>query len=239
MKVESNINHRIKLKICGLRRIEDIHIVNQYMPDYAGFIINFPKSFRSLTPEEVKNLSCKLNPEIVSVGVFVNEPLENVISLLENGMIDMAQLHGNESEYYIRKVKEETGKPVVKAFLVQNTEDLRPALDSPADYILLDAGRGGGKAFDWEILHSKRIERPFFLAGGLSPENLEEALEKVQPYAVDMSSGVETDRWKNKAKIQKVKDILNKFNESQLKRRENRCQEVDLADMGDSIFQRR
>ena len=201
-------NHRgTKIKICGLRRREDILAVNEAKPDYCGFIIEFPKSFRSVTADEVRNLVKDLLPEIQPVGVFVNAPMELVRSLLDDGTLALAQLHGQEDEAYIRELKIYTDKPIIKAFSIKTAEDIEEALKSPADYILLDQGNGGtGKTFDWSLI--PEIRRPFFLAGGIGVANLEQAVRKIYPYAVDLSSSVETEKWKNPAKIRQVVDIV-------------------------------
>ena len=201
---------KTKIKICGLRRREDILAVNEARPDYCGFIIEFPKSFRSVTADKVRELVKDLSPEIKGVGVFVNAPVEFVSGLLNEGTLALAQLHGQEDEAYIRKLKKLTDKPIIKAFSVKTSEDIEKALQSPADYILLDQGSGGtGMTFDWSLI--PKIERPFFLAGGIGSENLEQAIREIRPYAVDLSSSVETDKWKDPEKIRNVVDIVRKY----------------------------
>ena len=196
-----------RIKICGIRRPEDIELVNRYRPDFIGFIIDFPKSHRSITPQVAKKLGSKLEPGIKKVGVFVNQPIEKAILLLKEGTIDIAQLHGNESADYIRQVQKETGKKVIKAFEIHSEDDFKKALHSPADYLLLDQGKGGGKTFDWSLI--KEIpDKPWFLAGGLSAENLKNAIETIKPWGVDISSGVETDGCKDEAKIREVMKII-------------------------------
>ncbi len=201
-------NHiKTKIKICGLRRREDILAVNEAKPDYCGFIIEFPKSFRSVTAEEVRNLVKDLIPEIQPVGVFVNAPMELVRELLDDGILAIAQLHGQEDEACIRELKTYTDKPIIKAFSIKTAEDIKKALQSPADYILLDQGGGGtGKTFDWSLI--PEIRRPFFLAGGIGAANLEQAIREIHPYAVDLSSSVETEKWKDPVKIRQVVDIV-------------------------------
>lgn len=203
-------NHtKTKIKICGLRRREDILAVNEAKPDYCGFIIEFPRSFRSITEVQVRELVQELSAKISAVGVFVNAPIELVSGLLNDGTLALAQLHGQEDESYIRELKKITGKPVIKAFSVKTKEDIEKALISPADYILLDQGSGGtGKTFDWSLI--PKIRREFFLAGGIGAENLRQAVQKIRPYAVDLSSSVETDRWKDPVKIRQVVDIVKK-----------------------------
>ena len=197
----------VKIKICGLRRLEDIETVNYCRQDYAGFIVNFPKSFRSVTAEELNELTAKLDKNITAVGVFVNAPEELPAQLLNEGIIGMAQLHGQEDEDYIRRLRKLTRKPLIKAFSVKSEDDIKKAVKSSADYILLDQGSGGtGQAFDWTLI--REMNRPFFLAGGIGPDNLERAIQEIHPYAVDLSSSVETDRWKNPEKIRRVVDIV-------------------------------
>ena len=151
MTVE-NFN-KTKIKICGLRRREDILAVNEEKPDYCGFIIEFPKSIRSVTADEVRELVNDLSPDIQPVGVFVNAPMELVKALMDEGTLAMAQLHGQENESYITELKAHTDKPVIKAFSIKTADDMENALQSPADYILLDQGSGGtGKTFDWSLI---------------------------------------------------------------------------------------
>lgn len=204
---------KAKIKICGLRRREDILAVNEAKPDYCGFIIEFPKSFRSVTVDEVRDLVKDLIQEIQPVGVFVDAPMELVRSLLDDGTLALAQLHGQENESYIRELKTYTDKPIIKAFSIKTAEDIEKALQSPADYILLDQGGGGtGKTFDWSLI--PEIQRPFFLAGGIGAANLEQAIREIYPYAVDLSSSVETEKWKDPTKIRQVVDIVRKMKET-------------------------
>ncbi len=188
----------MKVKICGLSRPADIEAVNQYQPDYAGFIINFPKSHRNCTPEQVQALHAQLSDSIPAVGVTVNQPLKTVAALLEQGVIDIAQLHGQEDEAYICELKRRTGKPIWKAFRIRSADDLDAARASSADMILLDNGYGTGETFDWTLVRG--IGRPFILAGGLCESNISDAA-KMQPDAMDISSGVETNRVKDPEKI--------------------------------------
>lgn len=204
-------SEKVRIKICGLRREADIEAVNRFKPDYAGFIVEFPKSFRSVSEKKLKVLTEQLSRDIISVGVFVNAPEALPARLLNEGIISMAQLHGQEDEQYIRNMRELTDRPLIKAFSVKTEEDIRNARESTADYVLLDQGKGGsGKVFDWSLI--REMDRPFFLAGGIGPDNLEKAVTQIQPYAVDLSSSVETERWKDPEKIQQVVDIIRKIN---------------------------
>lgn len=196
-----------KIKICGLRRPQDILIANRYKPDFAGFIIDFPKSHRSISGQEVKNLRQNLDHRIPAVGVFVDQPVQKVIDLLTDGTIDIAQLHGKESPEYINEVQKSTGKKVIKAFEVKSSEDIVSALESPADYLLLDQGKGGGETFDWSLI-TEKIDRPWFLAGGLTVDNLQQAIDTVHPWGLDISSGVETNGVKDEEKVKEVVSIV-------------------------------
>ncbi len=195
----------MKIKICGLRRIEDIDAVNEAKPDYAGFILS--EGFRrSIDLMKMRELKERLSKEIPAVGVFVNEDPDRISKLLLEGVIDLAQLHGNEPEEEVIRIRESTGKPVIKYVRAADAAQIEGWLGSSADYLLFDSGTGTGKTFDWSVLGG--IERPFFLAGGLSAENLEEAYHRVNPFAADLSSGVETDGWKDRDKIlQAVKKV--------------------------------
>ena len=200
---------RTKIKICGLKRPEDITYVNEAKPDYCGFIIEFPKSSRNVTGDQVRTLTANLHPDIISVGVFVNASPERVEELLLDGTIQIAQLHGQEDEDYIRRIQRNTRHQVIKAFSVKTTQDIELALQSPADYILLDQGSGGtGKTFDWSLI--PEITRPFFLEGGLGSDNLEQAVRTIRPYAVDLSSSVETDGVKDRSKIVEAVNLVHK-----------------------------
>lgn len=191
---------KAKIKICGLFREEDIAFVNEARPDYAGFVINFPASHRSISADRLIRLSGRLDKGIEPVGVFVDEKIEAVAKLLNAGAISTAQLHGTEDNEYIRLLRVRApGKKIIKAFKIESAADIAAAENSTADMILLDNGYGTGKCFDWSLIGS--IARPFVLAGGLTPRNIPEAIEKFQPYAVDVSSGVEIEKVKDRMKI--------------------------------------
>ena len=194
-----------KIKICGLFRPEDIEAVNLYQSDYAGFIINFPKSHRNISPAVLKQLKSKLDPRIKSVGVFVDRPLKEVRNLLEEGIIDIAQLHGSEDSDYI-KALQTGGNEVWKAFEIQDRSDLERAIGSPADKILLDAGKGQGRTFSWDILSGLKMD--YILAGGLHSGNVEQAIRSLHPLGLDISSGVESDGLKDAKKIEEVIRIV-------------------------------
>lgn len=211
-----------KLKICGLTCEEDIAAVNEVKPDFAGFVIEVPGRKRSLTAKQVKVLVKGLDKNILPVGVFVNAAPELPISLLRDGTLWAAQLHGDEDEEYIEKIQNMTGKPVIKAFSIKTPEDVQRALRSPADYILLDQGTGGtGEPFDWTLVPP--VRRPFFLAGGIGPENIRRAIGTLHPWAVDMSSGLENEGRKDPAKLRQITGMLKQINtlEAYKKEREN------------------
>ncbi len=189
----------MKIKICGLFREEDIDFVNEAKPDYIGFILNFPKSHRNLTPEKAYELRKRLLPDIKAVGVFVDGSLELVEETAKLVGLDVIQLHGSEDEDYISLVKERTGLPVWKAFKIKTYEDLAGAEKSRADEVILDSGYGTGASFDWSMLSG--FSRPFILAGGLTPENIPKAISLFELKLVDISSGVESDKIKDREKI--------------------------------------
>ncbi len=188
-----------KIKLCGLKRPQDIQAANELLPAYIGFVFA-PKSRRYVHPDRAEELRRMLNPGIIPVGVFVNETPETVAALLDRGIIDIAQLHGKEDAAYIRRLRQLTTKPLIQAFRVDTPADVAAAQASTADYVLLDSGAGGtGTCFDWSLLQD--IQRPYFLAGGLTPENVGGAVATLHPYAVDVSSGIETDGAKDKEKM--------------------------------------
>ena len=188
-----------KNKICGLRRQCDIDYVNLYKPDYVGFILSKPFR-RYIAPENAAQLISQLNGKITSVGVFVDEPIEYVVAAAKAAKIGIIQLHGSEDDVYIKSIKEAVNLPIIKAFKVQSEYDIAAAKVSTADYVLLDSGTGTGVSFDWSLISD--IGREFFLAGGINSDNAASAIEKHHPYVLDISSGVETDGVKDKAKIE-------------------------------------
>ena len=184
-----------KIKLCGLSGIEEIEAANELKPEYIGFVFA-PKSRRYVKPETAAELKKQLSGEIQAAGVFVNESVEKIV---DDHIIDIAQLHGDEDEDYIKRLRQLTGKPIIKAFQVKSEKEIAEAGQCSADYILLDSGAGTGTVFDWNIL--KKIDRPYFLAGGLSAGNVGKAVRELHPFAVDVSSGIETDRRKDKEKM--------------------------------------
>lgn len=200
---------KTKIKICGLRTQEDIRIVNREKPDYAGFV--FAPGKRQIDISQAKILKSFLEPEITAVGVFVNAPFEEVCAIADKNILDCIQLHGDEDETYIRHLRELTDKPVIKAIRVRNTKDIRKGDHLPCDYLLLDAYQkeqygGSGHTFDWSMI--PKMTKPFFLAGGISERNLEEAIQTYQPFALDVSSSVETAGKKDADKVKRIIELV-------------------------------
>ena len=187
-----------ELKICGLKRLEDIIAVNRHGADYAGFVF-FGKSKRYVDPYKANELISLLRADIKPVGVFMDEPLDNVVRIARITGVELVQLHGHESEEYVEYVKRTLDRPVIKAYKASEEGALEKAAQSNADYVMIDSGAGSGKKFDWSIL--KDFKRDYFLAGGLDPESVGEAIRMLEPFAVDVSSGVETDGIKDEKKI--------------------------------------
>lgn len=238
-----------KIKICGLRREADIEYVNEVKPDYIGFV--FAESKRQVTKEQAKQLKGMLADDITAVGVFVNDSMARMVDLVQEGIIDVIQLHGQENDDVIAGIKEHTTVPVIQAFGIQDAEDIKRARRSKADMVLLDyKDAGSGATFDWELLKMTEMknhsvagsrknpllftptiprgvfcewskaavtenplgcdgalkwEKPLFLAGGIDSGNVQEAVRKIHPYAIDVSSGVEVNGFKDK---EKIKDLV-------------------------------
>ncbi len=197
-----------RIKLCGLSRTEDIDTANRLRPDYIGFVFS-QKSRRYVDIEKARMLRQQLYAGISAVGVFVDEDPETVIEYLYDGVIDIAQLHGSEDDSYIERIRSSSGKPVIKAFMLRQKDDIIKAVQCPADYILLDAGRGDRETFDWSL--AEEITRPFFLAGGLDPENAAGAISMLCPFAVDVSSGIETDGIKDPVKAEAFVNAVRRF----------------------------
>ena len=187
-----------KIKLCGMVNLCDIDYVNELMPDFVGFVFA-PKSRRCVTPERAEMLSNKLNGCITPVGVFVDETVENIAYLVNHSIIRAVQLHGSEDNDYISALRSKIHCPVLQAFSIKSKLDIAQAVNSKADYILLDSGGGSGKTFNHSLISG--IKRDFFLAGGLDSENVYEAVLKYKPYAVDASSSLEINGEKDKNKM--------------------------------------
>lgn len=197
------------IKICGFRRLEEIQYANELKPDYAGFV--FAKSRRSVLPEQAALLRKELDETIPAVGVFVNQDAEWICSLVRRNIIQLVQLHGEETEQEIRQIREQAGCAVIKAVRIpaelQRQEDTRARIQqaqySQADMLLLDGGAGGGRKFAWEQIPAG-LAKPYFLAGGITAENAQEALAVSQAFALDASSAVETDGFKDYSKMKEL-----------------------------------
>ena len=187
-----------KIKLCGLSSVSDIEAANAIKPEYIGFVFA-EKSKRYVSKAQAAVLKSKLDADIKAVGVFLDNDIDTVSSMINLGIIDIVQLHGSEDEEYIAKLRTVTDKPIIKAFVIRSQEDVKRAERTSADFVLLDGGKGDGKTFDYGLLEN--IKRPYFLAGGLNPGNVREAIKKLKPYAVDVSSGVETDGVKDREKM--------------------------------------
>lgn len=201
----------VKVKICGLRRKEDIEYANELKPDYVGFV--FAKSKRQIEVEQALDLISLLDKEIKTVGVFVNEPVENALKIAQTLNLDVLQFHGDETQDYIDNFKNFT---VWKAIRIKDKEDLEKTKEFKVNSFVFDTLTkneygGTGKTFNWEVLKGFELNVPIILAGGLNENNVEEAIKIVDPYAVDVSSGVETEGYKDfkklKSFIEKVRGI--------------------------------
>ena len=198
----------VKIKICGIRCLEDINIVNKYKPDYIGFV--FADSKRQVSHEIAAKLKSNLNSDIISVGVFVNAKQDEIVKLFQESIIEIAQLHGDESEEYINVLKEKTNNElkIIKAVEMSEDKDLLAYDNLQIDYLLLDSGKGSGKTFDWHLIRSD-LQKEFFLAGGINSTNIKEAIDKFNPYAIDLSSSLETDGFKDENKIKEIMEVIN------------------------------
>ena len=198
----------VKIKICGIKRLEDIEIVNRYKPDYIGFV--FADSKRKVSHDLAKELRNNLDSDIIPVGVFVDSPQDEILKLFDEGIIEIAQLHGSESEQYILDLKKKTDGELKTINAIEMTQevDLLEYNDSNSDYLLLDSGKGSGKTFDWSLIR-KDIKKEFFLAGGLNSKNVTQAIDEFNPYAIDLSSSLETDGFKDENKIKEIMEVIN------------------------------
>ena len=195
-----------KIKICGLKRKEDIEYANALLPDYIGFV--FAKSSRQVTRAQAQKLKSLLNPQIKAVGVFVKEEVTQIAKVANDGIIDAIQLHSDESPEFCQMLQRLTKVPVIKVIRVKNTADLKDLARFTCDYFLLDTYSatkygGSGKIFDYTILQQAVIPKPYFIAGGLTADNVREVIAATNPYGVDVSGGVEIEGFKDLAKMQK------------------------------------
>ncbi|WP_432632499.1 phosphoribosylanthranilate isomerase [Brachyspira sp.] len=208
----------MKIKTCGLFREEDINYANELKPDYIGFV--FAESKRKVGVEKAYNLKNKLDKEIKSVGVFVNDNLDFILNLIREKIIDIIQLHGNEDNNFLDNLKTKTNAKIIKFIPVENADSILNSLNIFSDFILLDNLKGGvGKNFNWNYLKeafesnknfSEVFNKKYFLAGGLNKENINEAL-KFNPYCVDLSGGLETDGIKDYDKMKYIINITKNY----------------------------
>ena len=197
---------RTRIKICGLRRKEDISYVNEVLPDFAGFIFD-PSRRRYIDPETAAVLRPQLADSIRAVGGFVNAAPEEILRIAETVRLDLIQLHGTEDDTYIRNLRKQTSLPIIKAIRVQTEEDTAQAAASSADLILLDNGAGGtGTRFNWEL--AQKVSRDFLLAGGISAENAADAIRLCHPWGLDASSSLETEGMKDPEKIRSFMEAV-------------------------------
>lgn len=197
----------VKVKMCGMMRAEDILAANELAPDFVGCIL--AKGFRrTVSEEDAARFRSSLLPSIPLVGVFVNDPPKRAAELLNDGVINIAQLHGDEDNDYIDRLRVLTDGvcPIIKAFKVCSENDILKASGSSADLVLLDSGTGSGKNFDVSLIGS--FARPYLLAGGLTPDNVAEAVRTLRPYGVDVSSGIETDGHKDPDRMRKFMEAV-------------------------------
>ena len=202
----------MKIKFCGIRRLEDVAAVNLCQPDYMGMILS--GGFRrSISQEQAQRLVQEKSDAIAAVGVFVNESSETMCRMAEQLHLQVIQLHGNESAEQIQTLQQKTGLPVWKALRIGTLEELEAAGTNPADCLILEgktgAGIGGtGVCADWELLARHSWNRSFFLAGGLQPENVLEAIATVSPTGVDFSSGIEEDGVKSLRRMKQLMTLI-------------------------------
>ena len=189
----------MKIKICGLFRSEDIEYINEAKPDFVGFV--FAKSHRQVSVETAEKLKKNLDKNILSVGVFVNEDMNKIAKICNKKIIDIVQLHGDENDNYIKKLRTLINNKIIKAVKVKSGEDILRWRNCQADFLMFDAGTGSGQTFNWNLIEN--FIKPYFLAGGINETNIDEAL-KLKPYCIDISSGVETNKIKDKEKILKI-----------------------------------
>lgn len=210
-----NRSEGTKIKLCGLYRLEDIRYANESQPDYVGFIIGFSKSHRNIDFDQVALFKESLSENIKTVGVFVDAHIEQIVEVAP--FLDVIQLHGEEDNHYIDSLRRYLPeKEIWKAFKIRSVRNLEEAADSIADCVVLDNGYGTGDVFDWSLLtHLKYIHKPYILAGGLGIENIEEAIVRFHPYAVDLSSGVEINKCKNKEKMKAVVELIHSIDKGE------------------------
>ncbi|MDO5560294.1 MAG: phosphoribosylanthranilate isomerase [Oscillospiraceae bacterium] len=204
----------MKLKLCGIRSSEDIEYMNEFRPDYIGYV--FAPSPRRITPKHARKLNKKLAIGIRSAGVFVNEPVDELIDAVKISGVDVIQLHGDETREYISELRKLTDKKIWKAVRVRDSSDIVRADMFGADALVLDSYSrsrygGTGKTSDWDVISNIRISTPFFMAGGIDTSNLSNCVSEIDPYGIDISGGIETDGHKDHEKIKQIMKIINPY----------------------------
>ena len=202
-----------KIKICGIRRTTDAEYLNEFLPDYAGFILSQP-FWRCIDIEQLKKIDDALSPSIKRVGVFVNETADYIMQYAP--LLDVIQLHGDESKDLILELKSKADCEIWKAIRVQSVDEIENACQLSADKLLIDSYSkdtygGSGKVANWDLVNEVNINKPFFLAGGISISNCQKAIETVNPFGLDISSSVETDKLKDKKKIKEIIEKIRNY----------------------------
>jgi phosphoribosylanthranilate isomerase len=203
-----------KIKICGLSRERDIDYVNECKPDYIGFV--FAPSKRQVSPEKARALAARLSNGILVVGVFVNAPKEEILKIADRIPLDVVQLHGDETEAEIKALQTMLSCEVWKAIRVTGAAQIKSKLQTLADRVLVDTQKeneygGSGESFDWT--EAEEFGTNIILAGGINEKNITQAINLFHPYAVDVSSGVETGGVKDKEKIRKLIETVRDYDE--------------------------
>ncbi len=195
-----------KIKICGLTSVGEAAAANAARPDFVGVVFDCGRHF--VSDETAAAIRRKLSSDIPLVGVFANDDPRHIIDLVRAGTIQYVQLHGEEPESYLLALKKEISVPFIRVISVKTGEEVAAAGETAAEFLLLDNGRGGtGRAFDWTRIPF--VSKPWFLAGGIGLSNIEEALS-YHPYAVDISTGAETDGRKDPEKMRRLVEIVRK-----------------------------
>jgi phosphoribosylanthranilate isomerase len=209
----------LKIKICGVSREEDIEYINEARPDYTGFV--FAESKRKVTPAQAAKLRRRLAEGIAAVGVFVDTTIEDIAGLYRDGIISLVQLHGTEDDAYIERLKETcrgiTVIKVIKSMELVSLAEANKSVAPGANYYLIDSGAGSGKTFDWNLLRPgtpcaswlQSSGKNWFLAGGITVENIEKAMA-LNPFAIDVSGGTETNGIKDRNKIVQLTAMVRK-----------------------------
>lgn len=209
---------QVKVKICGMKTTQDIEIVNEFLPDYVGFV--FAGTKRLVTDEQASAMKQLLDSRIQTVGVFVNEPIEHIVNLCKRGIIDLVQLHGDETDEDVFHIRSYVKTPILQVIRVQTSQFPLEKLTTKADYLLFDTYKAGvyggsGERFSIQLLQQAlnqwckegNVLPPYFIAGGLTPENVGAVVSQTDCYGIDISSGVETQGHKDAEKIRRLMNL--------------------------------